>query len=66
MEVSDKTCGTCDHYRQHYAKIGAKGNVYNPLNSGHCIYPRPRLRWEKSAACARYTEKQPGRRNRQT
>ena len=53
----DKTCATCAHFRRHYIKMGYR---YNPIHSGHCVYPRGKLRYEETPACKHYKEKAGG------
>ncbi len=50
----EKTCETCVHFRRHYVKFGFR---YNPVGSGHCVYPRLKLRREDAPACRHYREK---------
>ena len=47
-------CATCAHFRRHYIKMGRR---YDPIHSGHCVYPRGKLRYEETPACRHYKEK---------
>lgn len=47
-------CGTCRHFRQHYIKFGCR---YDKVLSGHCVYPRGKLRYSKTPACEHYQKK---------
>ena len=55
------TCQTCKHFRQHYVKLGE--DYYWECGSGHCVYPRRKLRYGDTKACQNYipneTEKEP-------
>ena len=35
--IDAAVCGSCAHFRRHYAKIGS---MYSALAYGHCVYPR--------------------------
>ena len=50
----EKICQTCAHFRQHYTKVG---QYYRKTRSGHCVYPRKKLRYCEKAACEHYKEK---------
>lgn len=42
----------CKYYRQHYLK-SCDGN-YRNARSGHCTYPRLKLRYGDTPGCAHY------------
>lgn len=50
MEVTqmEKTCETCKYFRWHYIKMG---RWYRRATSGHCVYPRGKLRYADMPAC---------------
>ena len=39
--IDAAVCGSCAHFRRHYAKIGS---MYSALAYGHCVYPRLKKR----------------------
>ena len=45
----NKTCENCKHFRQHYARYS--DYVYFKVASGHCIYPRIKLKYTDAKAC---------------
>jgi len=49
------TCETCTHFRQHYIKFGYR---YDKIHSGHCVYPRGKLRYCETPACYHYKKKE--------
>ena len=42
MSPEAPLCANCKHFHLHYVKDGILG--YRPANSGHCGYPRLKLR----------------------
>lgn len=43
-------CASCVHYHQHYVRYGDYA-YYSACNSGHCSYPRIKLREPGHEAC---------------
>lgn len=54
MGESEKTCGACKHFRQHYIKAGYR---YDPIHYGHCVYPRLKKRETAHKACEHFKER---------
>ena len=50
----EKTCVTCEHFRQHYIKVGPN---FSPILYGHCVYPRLKKRETDTPACMHYKKK---------
>jgi len=46
--MNEKTCENCKHFRIHYVRI-SKG--YGKTRSGHCVYPKSKLRYKDTKAC---------------
>lgn len=53
---SEKICQTCKHFYQHYVKWGE--DEYRECGSGHCMYPRRKLRYIDAKACQNYVPKE--------
>ena len=52
------TCETCKHFFQHYVPLDWEGTTYfTPCASGHCGYPRIKLRRAGTEACDNYEGK---------
>lgn len=49
-------CEACTHFRQHYSKVGC---TYQPVDRGHCVYPRRKQRENKTPACAYFKARDP-------
>ncbi len=49
---SKQTCQTCKHFYQHYVKVSE--DYYFQCGSGHCVYPRSKLRYNDTKACQNY------------
>ena len=47
-------CKNCKHFRQHYIK---RGNRYDEIHYGHCVYPRLKKRNTDEKACEHYKER---------
>lgn len=54
MEQEEKTCTGCQHFVQHYAKVG--NHTYVIVYSGHCGNPRIREKKPDTPACQRFSE----------
>lgn len=54
-DTMNQTCETCIHYRQYYIRMGYR---YNAIHSGHCVYPKGKLRYAETRACRNYKEKE--------
>ena len=52
----EETCGVCKHFRRHYVKCGWR---YDPIDDGHCVKPRCKMRKAKTPACG-YFQKREG------
>lgn len=50
----EKLCKHCRHFRQHYIRFGWR---YEPVNCGHCVYPRRKTR-RPDDTCARWTARE--------
>ena len=50
---TQKNCGNCKHFYQHYVKSGKR---FIPLDQGHCVHPRLKDRTRSTAACPRFSE----------
>ena len=50
----EQSCATCKHFYQHYVR---HGRGYVKTGSGHCVYPRIKLRHDDTPACKHYGEK---------
>ncbi len=58
MEEEKKTCETCRCFYQHY--MPAAPGKYKPIDWGHCVALRVKIRKTYSPACERYTAKKRG------
>ena len=48
-------CETCKRFYQHYVKYPS--GRYGKCSSGHCAYPRQKLRYAETPACKHYAPK---------
>lgn len=55
-QSSVQSCGTCKYFRQHYVKFG--DDQYILTGSGHCVYPRLKLRADYAKPCRNYIDKE--------
>ncbi len=53
--MKEKICNNCIHYRRHYIKYT---KCYRPINQGHCVFPRSKLRRPETKGCVHYEEKE--------
>lgn len=51
----DRTCQDCRHFRRHYIK---RGNRYQPIGDGHCVYPRLKRRKDTTPACGHFVRRE--------
>ena len=51
----EETCGACKHFRRHYIKLGWR---YEPIDDGHCVKPRCKMRKAKTPACGYFQKKE--------
>lgn len=52
MKEKRPGCADCVHFRQHYVRVG-RGR-YAKAGSGHCVYPRLKLRSCGARPCDRF------------
>lgn len=45
-------CESCKYFQQHYVKL--EEDHYSTTSSGHCVYPRLKLRKSYAKACQNY------------
>lgn len=55
MEI-ERICQTCEHFYQHYVKF--PNGKFVEYYSGHCVYPRRKLRYGSGKACPHYVQKE--------
>lgn len=55
-QSSVQSCGTCKYFQQHYVKL--ENNHYAMVGSGHCVYPRLKLRTDYAKPCQNYIDKE--------
>lgn len=46
-----KTCQFCKYFVQHYIR---RAERYYPINDGHCVHPRNKLRTMGTPACRNF------------
>ncbi|MDO4327529.1 MAG: hypothetical protein Q4E24_16150 [bacterium] len=49
----DFVCANCQHFSQHYIKCGSS---YHECYSGHCSYPRNKIREPGHPACVNFEQ----------
>ncbi|MDO4270092.1 MAG: hypothetical protein Q4C72_04110 [Eubacteriales bacterium] len=54
--MKEPTCETRQHYRHHFVNLHHK--YCCKTRSGHCVYPRSKLRYGAALACAHYRPSQ--------
>lgn len=54
-DSSLRICETCKYFHQHYVKY--PNGRYVECGSGHCVYPRCKLRYTETPACKHYAPK---------
>ncbi|WNX85032.1 hypothetical protein RWV98_01795 [Agathobaculum sp. NTUH-O15-33] len=55
--MKEAICKTCKYFYQHYIRLTKDRYTITP--SGHCVYPRIKLRHEDAPACPHYQEAEP-------
>lgn len=50
-------CQNCKHFRVHYIK--GPGGIFRRTRGGHCVYPRLKLRYGETPACAHFRPAEP-------
>ena len=50
-------CQNCKHFRVHYIK--GPGGIFRRKRGGHCVYPRLKLRYGETPACAHFRPAEP-------
>ena len=53
--MKEAKCRDCKHFRQHYVHFCE--TRYDPINCGHCVYPRLKHRQPKTTACIHFAKK---------
>jgi len=56
--MSEKTCGNCNHFIQHYIRVYKTGGQvrYIDINCGYCIYPKFKRSEQNRKACQYWKE----------
>lgn len=55
--MKEAICKTCKYFYQHYIRLTKDRYTITP--SGHCVYPRIKLRRDDTPACQHYKEAEP-------
>ena len=56
--MEERACKDCCHFRQHYIKkdSGNGESRFIPINDGHCVNPRLKIRNRETPACKFYNK----------
>jgi len=49
-------CQNCEHFYQHYVLLAE--SHYSKCGSGHCVFPRRKLRYTDEKACQHFVPKE--------
>ena len=54
LNENEAVCANCERYHQHYGLRPGSKRYVEPINCGHCVYPRIKDRKPGTAACEHY------------